>query len=241
MSRSKDVTVDKRLAFEAFELPDPRSVPEFYRTHGPFWNRKLFLVWGFTPKEKPYAVLEDGQSLPPIGDIKTKYSIWRWLRWLLLFLLLLLLLMLLLCRFTDNILPNNLKTNITVIDKIVKVCCGKDDRLKVVKRIYTDAPCKLSDVQDGGYGEYNVCDFDKPVSGIEDGQIYKIKWKMAGIPDRLIVYFVDGQKEKTRFDSTMTSGAGAIELPPFEGDIFRVQIITANERTMWSYVVEPID
>ncbi len=32
--------------FSRFQLPNPRKDPELYRFGGPFWNRRLYILWG---------------------------------------------------------------------------------------------------------------------------------------------------------------------------------------------------
>jgi hypothetical protein len=52
----------KKKLLEAFKLPDPVAMPECYRVYGPFWNRRLAVLWGFERKEgdsvDPQAVSE---------------------------------------------------------------------------------------------------------------------------------------------------------------------------------------
>ena len=44
---------DKRRLIALLELPDPERLPELYRLYGPFWNRRLLVVWGGVPASAP--------------------------------------------------------------------------------------------------------------------------------------------------------------------------------------------
>jgi hypothetical protein len=46
---------DKKRAAEALELPDPVSLPEFYRLYGPRWRRRVLVIWGCQPRRGPGA------------------------------------------------------------------------------------------------------------------------------------------------------------------------------------------
>jgi hypothetical protein len=49
-AKADDVDPDMRRAAEALKLPDPVASPEFYRLYGPFWRRRLAVIWGCQPR-----------------------------------------------------------------------------------------------------------------------------------------------------------------------------------------------
>lgn len=51
--------------YDGIRLPDPRLQPECYRLYGPFWNRRLLVLWGFDSFD------ENGHAYPMKGISET--------------------------------------------------------------------------------------------------------------------------------------------------------------------------
>jgi hypothetical protein len=81
-AQTADVNPDMRTAAETLTLPDPMAVPDAYRLYGPFWRRRLGVIWGCQLKGG------NGTVVPQIapGQVRTRFSdgdlvtpLWR--RW----------------------------------------------------------------------------------------------------------------------------------------------------------------
>ncbi len=46
VANAPETQPDYRALISKFQLPDPRKEPELYRLCGPFWKRRLYILWG---------------------------------------------------------------------------------------------------------------------------------------------------------------------------------------------------
>ena len=58
---------------------------------------------------------------------------------------------------------------------------------------------------------------------------------MYSVPDRLIVYFIEGYVENIVLDTGVVSGQGRVQLPPFAGDKVSAVIIGSESGTNWNF------
>ncbi len=77
---------DNRKVIASFRLPDPATMPECYRVYGPFWDRRMLVLWGYET--------HGGTSIDPAqvaerltARIDRTYGLKKVFAWLLLILL----------------------------------------------------------------------------------------------------------------------------------------------------------
>jgi len=68
-----------------------------------------------------------------------------------------------------------------------------------------------------------------------EGTVLRLSWDHKSIPDRIVVFFVDHQREWRIVDTGMVSYTGTRELPPFHGHRIKLVVTGGGDNTAWSF------
>ncbi|TVR07068.1 MAG: hypothetical protein EA385_13860, partial [Salinarimonadaceae bacterium] len=85
----------------------------------------------------------------------------------------------------------------------------------------------------GGAGVH-VYDFPQRPA---NGAILTLRRDFLRIPDRIVVSFITGGRERRVLDTGMVSFTGAHSLPPFSGDSVRVVVTGGGDGTAWNFTL----